>query len=82
MDGARLIAIHAGKYYRRTDGLALGPGCFVKGLEHSAGCRAEVVGKPNAEFFKSALGDVPAEQAAMIGDVRSSVLPGNIFTCF
>lgn len=69
MDGARLIAIHAGKYYARNDGLALGPGCFVKGLEYSAQCTAELVGKPNETFFKSALGDIAPEEAIMIGDV-------------
>nr|CAI5835733.1 unnamed protein product [Callosobruchus analis] len=67
-DGAQLIAIHAGKYYKRSDGLALGPGCFVKGLEYSAQCSAELVGKPNKSFFLSALGDIPPEEAVMIGD--------------
>lgn len=69
LDGAQLIAIHAGKYYKRSDGLALGPGCFVKGLEYSAQCKAELVGKPNANFFISALNGIPAEAAVMIGDV-------------
>ncbi|KAG5882162.1 hypothetical protein JTB14_002887 [Gonioctena quinquepunctata] len=66
--GAQLIAIHAGKYYRRSDGLALGPGCFVKGLEYSAQCTAELVGKPSKSFFLSALGNIPPEEAVMIGD--------------
>ncbi|KAI4467543.1 4-nitrophenylphosphatase-related [Holotrichia oblita] len=68
LDGAHLIAIHAGRYYRREDGLALGPGCFIKGLEYSANCKAELVGKPNSGFFKSALGDIKPEEAVMIGD--------------
>lgn len=68
LDGAQLIAIHAGKYYKRNDGLALGPGCFVKGLEYSSQCKAEVVGKPNEDFFKNALGNVPPAEAVMIGD--------------
>ncbi|CAG9855809.1 unnamed protein product [Phyllotreta striolata] len=67
-NGAQLIAIHEGKYYRRFDGLALGPGCFIKGLEYSAQCTAELIGKPNASFFLSALGDIPPNQAVMIGD--------------
>ncbi|XP_023021750.2 haloacid dehalogenase-like hydrolase domain-containing protein 2 [Leptinotarsa decemlineata] len=66
--GAKLIAIHAGKYCARADGLALGPGCFVKGLEYSAQCTAEIVGKPNKVFFTTALGDIPPEEAVMIGD--------------
>ncbi|XP_072399862.1 haloacid dehalogenase-like hydrolase domain-containing protein 2 [Diabrotica undecimpunctata] len=68
-NGAQLIAIHAGKYYKRSDGLALGPGCFVKGLEYSAQCTAEVVGKPNKSFFLSVLGDsYKPDEAVMIGD--------------
>lgn len=68
-NGAHLIAIHAGKYYKRNDGLALGPGCFVKGLEYAAQCTAELVGKPNESFFISALDSIPPENAVMIGDV-------------
>lgn len=68
LDGAELIGIHAGKFYKREDGLALGPGCFVKGLEYAAQCKAELVGKPNETFFKSALGDIAPEEAIMIGD--------------
>ncbi|XP_066597038.1 haloacid dehalogenase-like hydrolase domain-containing protein 2 [Prorops nasuta] len=68
LDGATLIAIHEGKYYKRPDGLALGPGAFIKALEYSAKVRAEVVGKPTANFFKAALGDIKPEEAIMIGD--------------
>ncbi|XP_044272827.1 haloacid dehalogenase-like hydrolase domain-containing protein 2 [Tribolium madens] len=68
LNGAELIAIHCGKYYKRKDGLALGPGCFVKGLEYSAQCTATIVGKPQKMFFHSALGDINPAQAVMIGD--------------
>ncbi|KAL1517629.1 hypothetical protein ABEB36_001368 [Hypothenemus hampei] len=69
LNGAQLIAIHAGKYYKTSDGLSLGPGCFVKGLEYSAQCNATLVGKPNRLFFHSALSDgVSPEDAVMIGD--------------
>ncbi|XP_076277961.1 haloacid dehalogenase-like hydrolase domain-containing protein 2 isoform X1 [Lasioglossum baleicum] len=68
LDGASLIAIHKGRYYKRPDGLALGPGAFISGLEYSANVKAEVVGKPTAEFFKAALAGVPPEEAIMIGD--------------
>nr|XP_012219236.1 PREDICTED: haloacid dehalogenase-like hydrolase domain-containing protein 2 [Linepithema humile] len=68
LDGALLIAIHEGRYYKRPDGLALGPGAFIKGLEYSSNVKAEVVGKPTKEFFKAALGDVDPAQAVMIGD--------------
>ncbi|XP_017759870.1 PREDICTED: haloacid dehalogenase-like hydrolase domain-containing protein 2 [Eufriesea mexicana] len=68
LDGASLIAIHKGRYYKRSDGLALGPGAFIAGLEYSANIKAEVVGKPTAEFFKAALGNISPEEAIMIGD--------------
>lgn len=32
--------------------------------------KAEVIGKPTAEFFKAALGNVSPEEAIMIGDVK------------
>ncbi|XP_072755059.1 haloacid dehalogenase-like hydrolase domain-containing protein 2 [Anoplolepis gracilipes] len=74
LDGALLIAIHEGRYYKRPDGLALGPGAFIKGLEYSSNVKPEVVGKPTIEFFKAALGDVNPVQAVMIGDdVRDDV---------
>lgn len=76
LDGAPLIAIHKARYYKRSDGLALGPGAFVTGLEYSTGCKAQVVGKPEASFFHSALQDLGCSpsQAVMIGDdVRDDV---------
>lgn len=51
LDGAPLIAIHKARYYKRKDGLALGPGPFVTGLEYAADCKATVVGKPEKTFF-------------------------------
>ncbi|XP_064595567.1 haloacid dehalogenase-like hydrolase domain-containing protein 2 [Liolophura sinensis] len=70
LTGAPLIGIHKARYYRRSDGLALGPGPFVAGLEYAAGVTAEVVGKPEASFFTSALDElgVSIDKAVMIGD--------------
>ncbi|KAK7791161.1 hypothetical protein R5R35_013328 [Gryllus longicercus] len=68
LNGAPLVAIHEGRYYKRPDGLALGPGPFVKGLEYATGCKAEIVGKPCKDFFKSALGNTDPSAAIMIGD--------------
>ncbi|XP_063336898.1 haloacid dehalogenase-like hydrolase domain-containing protein 2 isoform X3 [Pelmatolapia mariae] len=70
LDGAPLIAIHKARYYKRKDGLALGPGPFVTGLEYATDCKATVVGKPEKTFFTQALSDLgcsPSE-AVMIGD--------------
>lgn len=76
-----MIAIHAGKYYKQPDGLALGPGCFVKGLEYSAQCTAELVGKPNKSFFLSALNNIPPGEAVMIGDVSFFTVIFLILVC-
>ncbi|KYN17925.1 PREDICTED: haloacid dehalogenase-like hydrolase domain-containing protein 2 isoform X3 [Trachymyrmex cornetzi] len=74
LDGASLIAIHEGRYYKRPDGLALGPGPFIKGLEYASNTKAKVVGKPTIEFFKTALEETDTAQAVMIGDdVRDDV---------
>ncbi|WAR05898.1 LOW QUALITY PROTEIN: HDHD2-like protein, partial [Mya arenaria] len=44
-------------------------GPFVTGLEYAADCKAEVVGKPEAAFFLSAIEgmDVRPEECLMIG---------------
>lgn len=72
LDGAKLIAIHKGRYYRQKDGLSLGPGPFVEALEYAADVKSEVVGKPVRAFFESALESIDEslkpEQAVMIGD--------------
>ncbi|PIK55530.1 putative haloacid dehalogenase-like hydrolase domain-containing protein 2 [Apostichopus japonicus] len=55
---------------QRPDGLALGPGPFVQGLEYATGVTATVVGKPERAFFTEALdslGCLP-EDAVIIGD--------------
>ncbi|KAL2099909.1 hypothetical protein ACEWY4_004303 [Coilia grayii] len=70
LDGAPLIAIHKARYYKRKDGLALGPGPFVTGLEYATDTQATVVGKPEKTFFLEALRDLGCapEEAVMIGD--------------
>ncbi|XP_055595974.1 haloacid dehalogenase-like hydrolase domain-containing protein 2 isoform X2 [Uranotaenia lowii] len=66
---AKLIAIHEGKYYKAKDGISLGPGCFVKGLEYSSGVPSVCIGKPNAYFFRSALPEgLEPQDCVMIGD--------------
>lgn len=75
LDGASLIAIHKAKYYKRPDGLALGPGPFVQGLEYATGVTATVVGKPERAFFTEALVSLGCrpEDAVMIGDVSNPI---------
>ncbi|KAJ8789652.1 hypothetical protein J1605_004889 [Eschrichtius robustus] len=70
LDGAPLIAVHKARYYKRQDGLALGPGPFVTALEHATDTKATVVGKPEKTFFLEALRSTGCEpeEAIMIGD--------------
>ncbi|XP_074063078.1 haloacid dehalogenase-like hydrolase domain-containing protein 2 [Macrotis lagotis] len=70
LNGAPLIAIHKARYYKKKDGLALGPGPFVTGLEYAADTQAIVVGKPEGKFFSEALRgiDCKPEEVVMIGD--------------
>ncbi|KAJ7718375.1 HAD-like domain-containing protein [Mycena maculata] len=72
-----LIAAHAGRVLEATTGgLALGPGPFVKALEHAARVKAHVVGKPARAFFEAVIGDIdayggepePGARIAIIGD--------------
>ncbi|KAM3845195.1 haloacid dehalogenase-like hydrolase domain-containing protein 2 isoform 2-T2 [Vipera latastei] len=72
LDGAPLIAIHKARYYKKKDGLALGPGPFVTGLEYATEQKATVVGKPERTFFLEALRGTNCgpEEAVMIGDGR------------
>ncbi|VBB30806.1 unnamed protein product [Acanthocheilonema viteae] len=77
--GAKLIAIHKGRYFKQKDGLSLGPGPFVQALEYAADVESQVVGKPEREFFLTALASIDnsltPQQAVMIGDdVRDDVL--------
>ena len=75
--GARLVAMHRGMYWRTSHGLQLDSGAFVAGLEQAAGVEAEVVGKPAAAFFATALARLGADAAGtlMVGDdIETDVL--------
>ena len=70
MEGANILALHVGKYYKTDTGFKLDVGAFVKAIEYSTGKEAIVVGKPNALFFKQALDDLKLNpnEVLMIGD--------------
>jgi HAD superfamily hydrolase (TIGR01458 family) len=75
--GARLVAMHRGLYWRTSQGLQLDTGAFLAGLEQAAGTGAEVVGKPAAAFFATALARLDADAAGtvMVGDdIETDVL--------
>ncbi|ELW69693.1 Phospholysine phosphohistidine inorganic pyrophosphate phosphatase [Tupaia chinensis] len=56
-----LISLGNGRYYKETSGLMLDVGAYMKALEYASGVKAEVVGKPSPEFFKSALRAIGVE---------------------
>jgi len=75
--GARLVAMHRGLYWRTSDGLQLDTGAFLAGLEQAAATQAEVIGKPAAAFFATALAHLGADAAGtvMVGDdIETDVL--------
>jgi HAD superfamily hydrolase (TIGR01458 family) len=70
IDGATLLAMHRGLYWKTDKGLMLDAGAFIRGLEEAAGVQATLVGKPARAFFDSgveALG-VPRDEVVMVGD--------------
>ena len=76
MGGARLLAMHKGRYWQVKDGLRLDIGIFVAGLEYACGIEAVLVGKPAPLMFRSALEDLGlgAADAVMVGDdIRSDI---------
>jgi len=65
-----LVALGMSRYWLAEDGLRLDTAPFVVALEHAAGRKAVVIGKPAAPFFEAALARLEATPAGtcMIGD--------------
>jgi len=73
----QLLAIHKGRDLKVSDGWNIGPGAFVYALETASQKKAIVLGKPEKEFFESAMRYVGCEDvmdAVMIGDVCTEVV--------
>lgn len=76
-NGGQLVAIHAGRFYKTSQGYAIGPGFVTKGLEYSAGVPSVVIGKPDPQFFLSGKpAGVDAERCVMIGDDPTDDIEG------
>ncbi|MGR9037461.1 MAG: TIGR01458 family HAD-type hydrolase [Gammaproteobacteria bacterium] len=78
INGARLIAIHKNRFWQTERGLQMDIGAFVSALEYASGKQATIIGKPSADFFQAALGELnlPPENAAVIGDDIDSDVGG------
>jgi phospholysine phosphohistidine inorganic pyrophosphate phosphatase len=78
---AALIALGMTRYWKAADGISLDVAPFVAALEHAAGRRALVLGKPAAAFFQAAadrLG-VPNREILMVGDDIETDIAGAQF---
>lgn len=76
--GAELIALHKNRFWQMEDGLKADIGFFVAGLEYVCSKPAQVMGKPNRNFFNLVLdsaGVAPAN-AIMVGDDIDSDVGG------
>lgn len=69
-NGARLVALGMGRYWRALDGLRLDTGAFATAIAYASGQEPIVIGKPSPDFFQIALDTlgVPPECVAMVGD--------------
>ncbi|XDD52106.1 TIGR01458 family HAD-type hydrolase [Leptospira sp. WS92.C1] len=77
-NGARLIALHKGKFWQTESELQLDIGAFVTGIEFATGTVAELIGKPSPAFFQAALKTLSlnASDCVMIGDDIDSDVGG------
>ncbi len=77
-DGAELIALQRGRYFKRADGDHLDTGAIVAALEFAADTTARVVGKPSAEFFALAMRSAGCEAArcVVVGDDATTDIAG------
>lgn len=76
--GAKLIALHKGRYWKTEKGLKMDIGAFVAGLEYASGKDATIIGKPSQTFFDTALENLglPAHKVAVVGDDIDSDIGG------
>jgi phospholysine phosphohistidine inorganic pyrophosphate phosphatase len=75
MDGARLVALHKGRYWMAPGGLTLDVGAYVAALEFATGREAIVCGKPQEPFFDAVLRSLGLERP--FADVERPVMVGD-----
>lgn len=78
LGGAKLIALHKGRFWKVPEGLRLGIGAFVSGIEYATGTKAVVIGKPMPAFFELGVASMglSKDQVAMVGDDIDSDVGG------
>ena len=70
INGAIILALHKGKYFKVKENLQIDSGAFIKGIEYAASTESILVGKPEKNFFNLAIDDIniPLENLVMVGD--------------
>ena len=70
MNGAKILALHKGRYFKTNEGLQIDSGAFINGIEFATSMKSIVVGKPTKIFFQLALDDLGLNKdcIAMVGD--------------
>lgn len=71
--GARLVAMRRNLYWRTDEGLQLGTGAFLVGLEKAARVEAEITGKPSAAFFEAAPAHVGGGESDVLAAQRAGL---------
>ncbi|MGH3682622.1 MAG: HAD-IIA family hydrolase [Natronosporangium sp.] len=77
-DGAELLALQRGRYFRRDDGDHVDTGAVVAGLEYATGVTARVLGKPARDFFALAAGSLGVDlgRCLVVGDDAGTDIAG------
>ncbi|XP_060064948.1 phospholysine phosphohistidine inorganic pyrophosphate phosphatase-like isoform X2 [Ylistrum balloti] len=77
-----LFSLGKGRYYKDGEDLVLDVGSFCSALEYACDIKAEVVGKPSAIFFNTAVKDMglSADKVVMVGDDIVSDVGGALST--
>ncbi|WP_405586245.1 HAD-IIA family hydrolase [Streptomyces sp. NBC_01092] len=77
-DGAELLALQTGRYFKRADGDHLDTGAVVAAVEYASGARARVLGKPATDFFELAAKslELPADACVVVGDDATTDISG------
>jgi len=76
--GSKLIAMHKNFYTMATDGPTIDSDAYVVALEHAAGVKATVCGKPSNIFFETVLAELgsSAPSTLVVGDDLSTDIAG------
>ncbi|MGW1812907.1 HAD hydrolase-like protein [Streptomyces sp. NPDC002125] len=79
-DGAVLLALQTGRYFKRADGDHLDTGAVVAAVAYASGAEARVLGKPSTDFFALAAASlgVPPSACVVVGDDATTDIAGGL----